>query len=185
MIRQSICFFSLLIQLLPFISYSQCGTDIPGNILKNQKSYYSKISTQNKKFYVSIISLAGWIRPKVFYKIDSLDKKFDLATTINLNIVEGYDFAHGNIYGLMWSDTNYYRYINNPARIAGSDLSVRKVSFSQLTDEEKDIVLHFDNWNNSIFRSINNSSRFVNPPLYYIGSEVARNCKIKTIAFCY
>ncbi len=92
--------------------------------------------------------MAIWIRPKVITKIDSLDNDFKLTANHNFNIVEGYDLAHGNIYGLIWTANKYYEYINNPAKIAGSDLFVKKVDFSQLTGEEKNIISNFHNWNN-------------------------------------
>jgi hypothetical protein len=185
MINKLIVSIWLVSQFLPCDTFAQCKTDLLNKILKNQKEYYNKIPTQNKKFYISLINLAKWIRPKVLSKIDSLDNNFKLTTNPNFNIVEGYDFAHGNVYGLIWVATNYYEYINNPAKIAGSDLSVKKVDFSQLTDEHKNIISNFHNWNSKIFQSINKSSRFANPPLYYLASKVYKNCKIQTIAFCY
>lgn len=174
-----------LIQLLPSVSFSPCKTNLLTKILKNQKEYYNKISPQNKKFYISLVNLARWVRPKVISKIDSLDNNFDLAKNDDFYIVEGYDFAHGNIYGLIWIATDYYEYINNPSKIAGNDLLVKKVDFSQLPDEFKNIISNFHDWSNSIFKSMSKSPRFVNPPLYYLASKVYKNCKIQTIAFCY
>jgi hypothetical protein len=155
------------------------------SILKNQKDYFNRLPEQDKNFYVSIINLAKWIRPKVIAKIDSLDSPFDSPYS-KLNIIEGYDFAHGNIYGLIWVDSVYYEYINNPSKIAGSDLSIEKKFFSQLNEEEKEISSNFDDWHNKIFRSFKISPRHVNPPLYYLASKMYRSSKkIKTIAFCY
>ena len=185
MINRLIFSFCLIVQFLPCDLFSQCKTNLLGKILKNQKAYYNKIPTQNQKFYISLINLARWIRPKVITKIDSLDNDFNLTVNHNFNIVEGYDLAHGNVYGLIWTANNYYEYISNPAKIAGSDLFVKKVDFSQLTDEDKNIILNFNNWNNKIFQSVSKSPRFVNPPLYYLASKVYKSCKIQTIAFCY
>ena len=127
--------------------------------------------------------MGKWIRPKVISKINSLETNFKLNDS-NLNIFEGYDLPHGNIYGLIWKDSIYYEYINNPAKIPGSDLSLTRKSFSQLTDVDKVIASNFNNWGNKIFRSLNTSSRAVSPPLYYLASKISRK-KIKTIAFCY
>ena len=153
------------------------------SLLKNQKVYVNSLPVQDKKFYLSIINMGKWIRPKVISKITSLETNFKLNDS-NLNIFEGYDLPHGTIYGLIWQDTTYYEYINNPTKIAGSDLSVAKKYFSELTDDDKAIVSNFNNWKNKIFKNLNSSPRNINPPLYYLATKVS-NKKIKTIGFCY
>lgn len=155
------------------------------SILKNQKNYFNKLPKEDKHFYVTMINLAKWVRPKVFAKIDSIDSNFGSPYS-KLNIFEGYDFAHGNIYGLIWEDSVYYEYINNPSKIAGNALLIAKKLFSELNEEEKEIVLSFNNWENKIFRSPDTSTRHVDPPSYYLASKMVGSLKkIQTIAFCY
>lgn len=181
---KNIFFLFCAISLCKFQSFSQNeNSTILSAILKNQKDYVNNMPAKDKSFYISLINMAKWIRPKIISKIDSLERNFKL-NYLKVNIFEGYDLPHGTIYGLIWQDTTYYEYINNPTKIAGSDLSVAKKYFSELTDDDKAIVSNFNNWKNKIFKNLNSSPRNINPPLYYLATKVS-NKKIKTIGFCY
>lgn len=157
-------------------------------VIGQEKKYYdNEILPNAKENYVSIINLAKWIRPKLIAEINRLYPLNSICSSSKYSILEAYDIAHADLFGLIWVDSIFYSYREPPSRRVGSKLSVEQKTFSSLSEEEKAIVSNFDNWNCDIFRSQINSPRHVNPPMYYLATKAMFSTipEIKTIAFCY
>jgi|GEM_PF-4888784 hypothetical protein len=156
-------------------------------VSRSQEQFIKTLNKKEKGYYISIINLAKWVRPKVIGEIRKSVSSDSICASNKFNILEGYDLAHGDIYGLIWTDSIFFSYINEPSNFAGSNVQVKVKRLVSLSDSEKNIVANFGNWSNIIFKSRSNSPRKSNPPLYYLATRVNLEGKsdVKTLAFCY
>ena len=182
-------FFTILFILSAFTALEaqdekDCNLSI---VFRSQEQYFKKLNKKDTGYYISIINLAKWVRPKVIGEIKKIDPSNSICTSHKFNIVEGYDLAHGDLYGLIWSDSIFVSYINEPSNSAGSNVQVIMKRLFSLSDSERNIVENFDNWQNIIFRSMGNSPRKSSSPLYYLATRVNLEGKsdVESLAFCY
>jgi hypothetical protein len=156
-------------------------------IIKNQKEHFHSIPEDPQDNYVSIINLAPWVRPKVIEQIEKNGEFCVVAGSKSFNILEGYDIAHGTLYGALWADTIIYCYTEGPSKKVNEELIVKRQKLSELDEDQRRIIRAFSNFRNNIFASMDKSPNLTIPPLYYIGSRVKVNGKVEvtSMAFCF
>jgi hypothetical protein len=158
------------------------------DILKNQKKYYRTLNRYQKKQYQNLLYLAPHFRPGVIAEISRLYPAYEICSLPNINILEIYDSPHGDIFGLIWADSLFFKYTSGPSIKTANRLVVHKIQFSSLDDEFKDIVLHFNDWGNVIFRNKETSAHRTSPSPFYLASKISfsnKKSSVQTIAFCY
>ena len=142
-----------------------------------------KINKDIKERYSTILNLAKQVRFIVVPEIKKRDSIFFKDERNELDLVEGYEFAHGNIYGIIWKNNTNYSYYYN---VTKDKTTVEKKELKELLIEQKTILLNFIDWGNDIFKhqecGMGNSEG-----LYYFATKVIYLPKqvIKTTAFCY
>jgi len=147
-------------------------------ISKDQKKYFKKhIIKEVKKNYRNIINVADYVRTKVYNEIS----KENLS---DVNILEGYDLAYGNLYGLIWNSSFIYTY---QLTSGATKFTIKKVAISEVGNSNENYIRLFKEWNNDLMSKTQSCGRENINGKYYIGSKAEKVndvWEVKTIAFC-
>jgi len=158
-------------------------------VLDSQKQCYRRLAPEDTLAYGNLIKTAPVIRPRMISAIEREYPSSTLCQANHFNLVEGYNMESGDIYGLIWTDSTFYSYVNGSASGLPSwkDSKVKKKRFSELTKGQKEIVLHFNDWSNDIFKKTHSLPFPAGPLFYYMGTKAdfTGQPRIESIAFCY
>jgi hypothetical protein len=153
-------------------------------VMCSQLECYHKLPAKDTALYRSLIFWASKIRPRVIGEIERQNPGNPICRAKYFNFIEGYDNASGYVIGLIWTDSVYYSYFN-AGNTKGS--KVERLEFSELDQDQKTIVLHFNDWANDVFSQKEKSPIGSVPGIYYFGTraDFSSKSKIESIAFCY
>jgi hypothetical protein len=180
------CKFILIQLLLAFPIRTYCQQEISlKEITKAQKKYYrDRIPSSEKWNYSPILELERTLRPQVIAYIKNIDPQFFKGND-SLKMAEGYQQAYTQLFGLVWkSDSDIYRYSFNWT--SPITVNIKKVAYSDLGRNSKEIIDYFNNWRSPIFSHIGaDMYSGIDDGSYYLGTVYTslNMVKVDVIAF--
>jgi hypothetical protein len=153
-------------------------------VQKSQLECFHNLPAKDTIFYRNLIEWVSKIHPRLIGEIERQDPTSTICRVPRFNIVDGISLGSSYLSGLIWVDSSYYSYFNNGET---EFPQVKKLTFYELSKEQRTMITHFSDWSHEIFKNKETSPLGTQPPIFHIGTRVSLSDQpsAESIAFCY